>query len=483
MHSNYFSLDTAQFRRLSDGQNEKLFWACLEVLERTGVRLFHEEALALLRKAGVSISEGNRARIPSGLVEKALATAPKRLTLYNRYGEPAMPVTGYRSFFGPGSDCLHVIDHGSGERREAQLQDVVDAISVVDALPNVDFAMCMFLPHDVPQAVVDRYQMEAMLNQTTKPIFFVTTDFSGCEDAVAMAEVVAGGAEALRRRPLAACYVNVTTGLIHNREALQKLLFLAEKGVPAAYVPSTQGGVTAPVTPAGALVVSQAGALVGLVLSQLQREGAPFIMPGWGGNMLDMRTTVQPYADPDKRALAPDFVHYLGLPMFALAGCSEAKVIDQQAAAEAALTLMTDALCGANIVHDLGYLESGLTGSLVQLAICDEILSWLQHFTRGVDVSDEALALDLIDEVGPDGNFLECDHTYAHFRERWYPRLFERDNYEGWLAAGGKTLAERAAERVEAILSEHNPDPLPEGVARQVRSIRRRAEEELAADE
>lgn len=483
MHSNYFSLDTAQFRRLSDGQNEKLFWACLEVLERTGVRLFHEEALALLRKAGVSISDGNRARIPSGLVEKALATAPKRLTLYNRYGEPAMPVTGYRSFFGPGSDCLHVIDHGSGERREAQLQDVVDAMRVVDALPNVDFAMCMFLPHDVPQAVVDRYQMEAMLNQTTKPIFFVTTDFSGCEDAVAMAEVVAGGAEALQRRPLAACYVNVTTGLIHNREALQKLLFLAEKGVPAAYVPSTQGGVTAPVTPAGALVVSQAGALVGLVLSQLQREGAPFIMPGWGGNMLDMRTTVQPYADPDKRALAPDFVHYLGLPMFALAGCSEAKVIDQQAAAEAALTLMTDALCGANIVHDLGYLESGLTGSLVQLTICDEILSWLQHFTRGVDVSDEALALDLIDEVGPDGNFLECDHTYAHFRERWYPRLFERDNYEGWLAAGGKTLAERAAERVEAILSEHNPDPLPEGAARQVRSIRRRAEEELAADE
>ena len=480
MHSNYFSLDTAQFRRLADAQSEKLFWACLEVLERTGVRLFDEEALALLRKAGVPVEDGNRVRIPSGLVEKALTTAPKRLTLYDRHGRPVMPVTGYRSFFGPGSDCLHVIDHRTGKRREARLQDVVDAMTVADALPNIDFVMCMFLPHDVPQPVVDRYQMEVMLTRTTKPIFFVTTDFSGCEDALDMAEAVAGGAEALRQRPRAACYVNVTTGLIHNREALQKLLYLAEKGVPAAYVPSTQGGVTAPVTPAGALVVSQAGALVGLVLSQLQREGAPFIMPGWGGNMLDMRTTVQPYADPDKRALAPDFVHHLGLPMFALAGCSEAKVVDQQAAAEAALTLMTDALCGANIVHDLGYLESGLTGSLAQLAICDEILSWLQHFTRGVDVSDEALALDLIDEVGPDGNFLESEHTYAHFRERWYPRLFERDNYEGWVAAGGKTLVERAAERVESILSEYAPEPLPDDVAGQVRAIRQRAEEQLA---
>ena len=480
MRSNYCTLGAAQFQRVSDDQNERLFWACLEVLERTGVRLFHEEALDLLRKAGIPVEDGNRVRIPSWLVEKALATAPKRLTLYDRQGKPVMPVSGYRSFFGPGSDCLHVIDHRTGERREAQLRDVVDAMIVADALPNVDFVMCMFLPHDVSQAVVDRYQMEAMVRHTTKPLFFVTTEFSGCEDAVAMAEAVAGGAEALRQRPRAACYVNVTTGLIHNREALQKLLYLAEKRVPAAYVPSTQGGVTAPVTPAGALVVSQAGALVGLVLSQLQREGAPFIMPGWGGNMLDMRTTVQPYADPDKRALAPDFVHYLGLPMFALAGCSEAKVVDQQAAAEAALTLMTDALCGAHIVHDLGYLESGLTGSLAQLVICDEILSWLQHFTRGVDVSDEALALDLIDEIGPDGNFLESDHTYAHFRERWYPRLFERDNYEGWLATGGRSLGERAAERVEAILSEHRPEPLPDDVARQVRAIRQRAEEQLA---
>jgi trimethylamine--corrinoid protein Co-methyltransferase len=269
----------------------------------------------------------------------------------------------------------------------------------------------------------------------------------------------------------------VTTGLVHNREALQKLLFLAGKGLPMAYVPSTQGGVTAPVTPVGALIVSQAGALVGLVLSQLKREGAPFIMPGWGGNMLDMQTTVQPYADPDKRALAPDFVHSLDLPMFALAGCSESKVVDQQAGIEAALTLMSDALCGAQIIHDLGYLESGLTGSLAQLVICDEILSWLSHFVSGVDVSDTALALDLIDEIGPDGNFLESDHTFEHFRARWYPRLFERDNYEGWLAKGGQTLAERAASRVQQILDSHQVASLPEEIDQQLEAIIQRADE------
>ena len=134
----------------------------------------------------------------------------------------------------------------------------------------------------------------------------------------------------------------------------------------------------------------------------------PFMMPGWGGDMLDMQTTVQPYADPDNRVMAPDFIHSLALPMFALAGCSESKVVDQQAGIEASLTLMTDALCGSHIVHDLGYLESGLTGSLAQLVICHEIRSWLSYFVSGVDVSDTALALDLIDEVARHPSETNC---------------------------------------------------------------------------
>jgi trimethylamine--corrinoid protein Co-methyltransferase len=478
MKSNTVFLDSAQFRRLSDDQNQKLYWACLELLERTGVRLYEQEALDLLKKAGVSASDGNRVRIPAGLVEKARMTAPNKVTFYDRHGRPAMPVFGHRSFYGPGSDCLTIIDHRTGERRKSILQDNVEGMIVADALENIDFVMSMFWPSDVPQHMVDRYEMATMLRYTTKPVFYVASEFAGCVDAVAMTEMVAGGAEALRRKPLAACYINVTTGLIHNQEALQKLLFLAGKGQPMAYVPSAQGGVTAPVTPAGSLIVSQAGALVGLVLSQLKREGTPFIMPGWGGNMLDMRTTVQPYADPDKRAMAPDFVHSLDLPMFALAGCSDSKVVDQQAGIEAALTLMTDALCGSHIVHDLGYLESGLTGSLAQLVICDEILSWLSHFVSGVDVSDTALALDLIDEVGPDGSFLESDHTYEHFRSRWYPGLFERNNFEGWLGKGGQTLAERAAARVEEILTEHVPDLLDEDIVQQHAAIIQRAEQQ-----
>ena len=137
-------------------------------------------------------------RIPARLVEQALATAPRRVTLYNRDGQPVMPVEGCHTFFGPGSDCLNIVDHRTGQRRQPMLQDVVEGITVCDALEHIDFVMSMFLPSDVNQEIADRYQMEVMLNHTTKPIVFVTYALSGCVDAIEMAEAVAAA-----RRPCA----------------------------------------------------------------------------------------------------------------------------------------------------------------------------------------------------------------------------------------------------------------------------------------
>ena len=261
------SFGSVQYGRLSPEQCEKLHNATLSILERTGVRLYHQEAIDLLKKAGAFVSEGNRVRIPSGLEEKAFSTVPKRVTLYDRHGQPALYLEGNRCYYGPGSDCLNIIDHRTGEHRKAVVQDVVEGITVCDALPNVDFVMSMFLPSDVDAMVSDRYQMEAMLNNTSKPIVYVTNEFSGCVDAVEMAEAVVGGAEALRQRPLAACYINVTTGLRHNEEALQKLLFLADKGLPLLYIPVAVGGISAPITTASSMALINAGVLAGLVLS------------------------------------------------------------------------------------------------------------------------------------------------------------------------------------------------------------------------
>jgi trimethylamine--corrinoid protein Co-methyltransferase len=446
------SLGDHLYARISPMQCGALHEAALRILEHTGVRLPLPSAVSRLHDAGALVRDDDRVRIPRELVEWALDRAPDSVTLYNRRGEKALVLDGTHTFYGPGSDCLRILDHRSGAIRTPVLGDVRDAVRLTARLDNLDFVMSMFLPSDVDQRIADRYQMRLMLTESDKPIVFVTYDTGGCLDAVAMAERLAGGSEPLRSRPSICCYVNATTALWPNAEALEKVIFLAERGLPTLYVPGAQAGVSTPATAAGSVAEITAGILLGLVLAQLTCEGAPFIVKGWGGGGLDMRTMVYGYATPDQRATSIAMARYYGLPSFALAGASDAKLVDGQAAAEAALTLTVETLAGADLVHDLGYLESGMTGSLAQLVVCAEIVSWLRHLQRPLVVDEEALALDLVDEVGPGGQFLAADHTRRHFREQWYSGLFERLSRDAWESDGAMTLAERAALRVEDVI-------------------------------
>jgi trimethylamine--corrinoid protein Co-methyltransferase len=139
--------------------------------------------------------------------------------------------------------------------------------------------------------------------------------------------------------------------------------------------------------------------------------------------------------------------------------------------------MLADVLMGGNIIHDLGYLESGLTYSFVQLAICDQMVDWIKAFFRGIEVNDETLALDVIASVGPSGSYLGTKHTRKHFKETWYPDLFERGIYADWQQKGSMSLAERAGERVQKILDDHQPEPLPSDIQAKLREIVQGAEQ------
>ncbi|MGD2145788.1 MAG: trimethylamine methyltransferase family protein [Anaerolineae bacterium] len=472
LQSNTITYGTPQFGLLSRDQLDRLHHASLEILDRTGVLLYDQAALDLLAQAGVQTVDGNRVRIPPGLVDWALSMAPRRVVLCDRNGGRALPLERQNVFYGPGSDCPYVLDHRTGQRRPGTLRDIREGIRLCDALPNIDFLMSLCVPSDMEDpAVADRYQMHTMLANSTKPIIFVTTEFGGCIDAVRMLEAVAGGEEALRRDPIAACYINVTDPLRHNAEALQKLLYMAGKGLPCTYTPVVLRGLNGPVTPAGALALANAGELVGLTLAQLKREGAPVIHSGGYNDMFDMRTMVALYGDPKGFAGRTQLTHHYGLPSFGLAGATDAKLPDQQAGAEVAFSLMLETFIGANLVHDLGYLESGKCYSFEQLVICDELVNYLKRFMQGLEVTDETLALDLIDEMGPGGDYLGTDQTMERFREDWYPELLDRQDFSGWDSDGGTTLRERARERVEELLASHHPDPLPDDVEHRIRDI------------
>ena len=470
------NMASARYARMGKDECERIHTATLEILERTGVDVHNEKAREILAEGGARI-DGVRVRIPEFMVTQALSQAPKRLMLYDREGKPAIRARGYNTYYGGGSDCLNVLDHRTGERRRPTLKDVIEASTVMDALPEIDFVMSLFLPEEVDQSIYDRYQMTAMLEHTTKPIVFVSPDFEGCRAAVEMCEAVAGGPEAFRMKPFATCYINVTSGLIANEEALQKCIYLAEKGLPLLWIPLNAGGVNSPVTTAGCMASMNAGILLGVVLSQLVRPGTPIGVPGWNGGPYNLKTMVGNYVLADEQGVPTTMGRYYDLPVFGLGGSTDAKILDQQSGFEVTLSLMTALLHGANIVHDVGFMESGLQGSLQLIVIANEIIGFLRAATRGVPVNDETLALDVIDELGPTGSYLQHPHTLRHYKEPFYSDLMDKGPYAQWERKGKLSLEDRAAQVVDKILDTHHPTPLPEDVHRQLQEILHREQE------
>ncbi|MDP2984453.1 MAG: trimethylamine methyltransferase family protein [Candidatus Latescibacter sp.] len=475
MKSNSFAFETPQFRILSDNQIEEIHSASLEILERTGVLVLEEESRSLLGDAGGRVEPDGRVRIPSWLVEKALVTAPKRVTLCGRDGSRKVHLEGCKSWFGTGSDCPNIIDPFTREKRRMVREDIAAAARLCDWLPNIDFIMSLGLVSDAPWEISDKHQFEAMLLNNTKPIVFTAHDRAGMNGIIEMSSLVAGSEENLRKNPFICLYAEPVSPLKHVGTALRKLLLAAEKEIPVVYTPCPMSGATAPVTMAGVLALGNAECLSGLVIHQLKKPGAPFITGGVI-SILDMRDAVLSYGAPELDLLSAamaDIAHFYRLPVFGTAGCSDSKVLDEQAAVEASISTLMSALSGSNLVHDIGFLESALTGSLELIVLTNEIVDMVRRIMRGIQVTPETLALDLIDKVGPGGHFIAEEHTAFNFRkEFWLPHLMDRRRFDTWHREGEKTLGVRLNEEVKRILKEHTPEQLPEGMVKEIHKIR-----------
>lgn len=458
---------------LSDGQINDIHLAALEVLRRTGVRFYHSEALQLLQRAGAFISDGNVVKFPSRLVEQAVASAPSRIVMSDRDGEPAMFLEGQRTYYGTGSDCLNLLDHRNGQHRAFTTDDLVDGYRLCDALPNIDFVMSIGIPSNVDRAIAFDIQMALMLEHTAKPIVFVTNDKASCLRAIDMAAVVAGGNEALKEQQHILLYTEPSSPLKHSENAVGKLLIMADNDLPIVHSPGVMMGATAPITLAGGLVMSVAEVLSGLVLHQLRKPGAPFVF-GIGLHHMDMSSVQICYASPEfelTKAAVRELGRWYGLPTWGYAGCSDSKLMDGQAAADAMLSVVMSKLSGVNLVHDVGYMENGLTTSFDMIVLTDELIGLSNHLSKGIEVSDTTLLVDEINRIGSDGSYLDADSTLHRYRDFWYPSMMDRRIRWQWLDDGGTTLADRLKDKTSRIINEHDPTPLPAGIKNKIQDI------------
>ncbi len=464
-----------QLSLLDQAKIETVHQAATTILARTGLNVHHPELRRRLVEAGAGPGEEERLYIPADMVSQALSRIKREVVIYNRLGEPVMPLEPHQIYFGTGSDLVHTRDLETEAWRLSVLQDVAQAARLCDALPEIDFVMSFALPHDVPDEHVEPQQYFAMVQNTTKPV--IMTSFSGLgafERHHEMACLIAGGDEAFRQRPNYILYGQFISPLQHDHQALERLIFCAEREIPLIYIPTIMPGASGPVTLAGSLALAAAEFLAGLVMHQTVRPGAPFIC-GACISKLDWHTLLFPYGSPEWRlndlAMA-ELARYYGLPVFGTGGTTDSKLIDAQAGAEYAGSLLVAALAGTNLIHDVGYLGSGLAGSLESLVLAAEQIRWVKQFVDGFEMSPEALALEAINEVGPAGDFMGHDHTLDHFRRRmWTPYVTTHESYEGWAEAGAPDYMTRARRYARQLLDSHQPQPLDASLEARLREL------------
>jgi trimethylamine--corrinoid protein Co-methyltransferase len=415
---------------LSNTDKKDIFKTALNILIEIGMEIQHDEALTLLHEAGCSIEADKVVKIPATLVAEAIENAPVNISIFDREGHPAMELGGQRAYFGTGSDLLYTLDPENEERRLSQLDDVGRAARVCDALANIDFIMSCAHPSDVSPQRAYLISFKIMTENSTKPIVCTAENRDDLAEMWEIANILREGQDRLRSLPYFIHYAEPISPLKHPFASLDKLLFcLAES-------------------------------LCGLVIHQLKRKSAPFLL-GMGPAVLDMTTGECSYNAPEyylAYVAMIEMSHYLDLPSWGYAGTTDSQIPDGQATLEAGFITFLSAFGGANLNHDVGYMNFGRTGSLVLIVITDEIIDQVRRMINGIPVNDEMLAMDVIRNVGQGGNFLTHDHTFQHYRStQWRPKLFNRRGYDEWAEKGKLSLLERARGRLFEILEIHRP--------------------------
>ncbi len=366
------------------------------------------------------------------------------------------------------------------ERRPATVNDLADCITIVDACENMDFTEAIISPQDVPLELTWQHAFNITFRNCSKPVVWTVEGLDITRDIIEMAIAVAGGENEFRKRPLLSFVVLTVPPLNNDPDAVACILEGIKYGIQIRVSAGTMAGASSPVNLAGCLAQANAEALSWMVLVQLANPGHPFVF-GMNPRIMDMRYGTVSLSSPEwalMRACVADIGRFYDLPSLAYQMVVPSKLVDAQAGYEKALTGLMAALGGLNLAGGF-VMDSQNQTCPADIVFSDEIIGALRRILRGFEVNDETLALDLIHEKGPGGNFVGTEHTMRHYKEHWHPTLFERRSWNEWSNDGAKDLWDRAVERAEQILTSHKPVRLSKKVCQELDNIVKTAEKRL----
>lgn len=448
---------------LSPEDVRRIHEATLEVIEKTGIRFPSARALEIWHAHGATVDrETMVVKAPADLLEKALKTAPPAYSLAARDPGQDLPMDGNHVFLGTDGCGVEVIDIETGKRRRSCLQDVADIARVADHLEQVAFHWVAVSAQDRPAETRGLHEVRAIWENSTKHVQTESIySVAEANAAVEMAAAIAGGRDALRRRPVLSIMQCTAPPLGHDGGSLDAALIAAEAGLPAGFMTMAACLTTGPATLAGNLVVGNAEVISGTALLQLAYPGAPVFYAA-AQTASDLRTGGYTGGGPEDflfGAATNVLADYYNIPLSMGAFATGAKEPNWQAGVDNSLSSFMASVVMSDMLLGVGFLHGSRIWSYAQMLMDTEIYDIVYKMMQGIVVDDESLALDAIHAVGPHGNFLAQKHTRKHMRELWLPRYMDRRTYNEW-EAKGDNAADWALADARRILATHQPDPL-----------------------
>ena len=472
---------------LTKNEVEMIHTASMEVLERVGVLLQNKKALDILEENGAAVeAERHVVRIPEYLVRDALKYAPSRHRMYSRNPKYDFTIGDGKPYFTNAFGAHYTIDLETSERRLATLKDLDDFTILSDFYPTVDYVKPNIMPQDLSQDVLQQEMALSMFKNTEKHCSMLALTPEGWRDVIEMAKILVGGEDEFLNNPaIIDTGFNNVPPLKYSSDIIEMVLECAKYRIPFDISTGALASASGPITLAGMLVQGIVENHAVLVLTQLVGPGTP-VMWGSCATILDQRHGTAAYGSPENgliHAALVQMAKYYGIPYYGAAGVIDSKVPDAQAAYENTMNALISTLAGADVIHDgvYGILEAGITASFEQFAISNDICGAIKRVARGIRVTEETLAVDIIEHVGHNKNHLTDDtalmFTKKHIaEEQWHPWITDRSSRPDWEARGSKDIVERARERTKKILETHEVPPLDREVeTKMVKIIKKRA--------
>lgn len=454
-----------RLRLLSDEQIELMHEKALYILENTGVKFESEEALKILKDHGAQVDFTQKiARIKPEMVIDAVQKAPSALRLYNRDGEPAADLSGNNVHFDPGSAAIKFMESDGVTVRQSRAEDLARISKVNDALDNIALQSTAVVAYDVPKLIGDSYRLYILLKHSPKAIITGAFSVHGVAHMREMLAAVAGGYERLREKPVAVFDICPSPPLKWTHISAQNIIDCARFGLPLETVSMPMPGAASPVTLSGSILIHTTETLSGIVLAQCVSPGAPVVYGGAPVHF-DMRFGTTPLSAIEATMIAAAYAQmgkFYGMPTHTYAGLSDAKVVDAQAGLETGMSGVVAQLAGINVISGAGALDFVSCISLEKLVIDNEICGMALRLHREIDCSAEAMAVELVRDLGPGGDYLGTEHTFRWFKKEPYitSPVIDRRDRGGWVEQGSKDAFARARERVCEIEGGHSPVPL-----------------------